>query len=175
LAREGFVVFAPDLNAGQIATTIEAAHALMQARANERTEVAALGGLDYLLAHPALRGTSVGVIGFSMGGAWALLLSGMRPETISAAVIFYGSYQFDVAAARAAYLGHYVEQDEWEPLADIRLMEASIRDAGRDVTLHVYKDVGHWFFENDRPEYNPDAAALAWTRTLEFLRQQLGV
>jgi dienelactone hydrolase len=28
--------------------------------------------------------------------------------------------------------------------------------------------------EDDRPEYDPGAASLAWERTLEFLKQSLG-
>ena len=45
--------------------------------------------------------------------------------------------------------------------------------AGRDVTIHVYPGVKHWFVEADRPEYNPEAAELAWRRTLDFLNQYL--
>jgi carboxymethylenebutenolidase len=74
---------------------------------------------------------------------------------------------------RAAYLGHFAEQDEWEELEWVRQMESAMRDAGRKVTLHVYQGPGHWFFEHDRPEYDPAAAELAWQRTLEFLRAQL--
>jgi dienelactone hydrolase len=31
--------------------------------------------------------------------------------------------------------------------------------------------MSHWFFEEDRPEFDPAAAEQAWTRTLEFLRK----
>jgi dienelactone hydrolase len=31
----------------------------------------------------------------------------------------------------------------------------------------------HWFIESDRPEYDTEAAELAYTRTVEFLRQHL--
>jgi carboxymethylenebutenolidase len=35
--------------------------------------------------------------------------------------------------------------------------------------------VHHAFFNDTRPEvYDDDAASLAWTRTLEFLRSKLG-
>ena len=42
-----------------------------------------------------------------------------------------------------------------------------------DVTLHTYPKVGHWFMEEDRPEYDPGSAQLAWPRTYEFLQKNM--
>jgi carboxymethylenebutenolidase len=134
----------------------------------------ATGALSYLREHPAGRGSAIGALGFSMGGAWAILLSTLAPEAIAAVVIFYGSEGADFSAARAAYLGHFAEEDEWEPLDGVRQMEADMRAAGRDVTFHTYPGVRHWFFETDRPEYDSDAAGLAWRRTRDFLHEHLG-
>jgi carboxymethylenebutenolidase len=54
-------------------------------------------------------------------------------------------------------------------------MEAAMRAAGREVTLHAYPEAGHWFFEQDRPDaYHAPAAQLAWERTLAFLAKELG-
>jgi dienelactone hydrolase len=49
-------------------------------------------------------------------------------------------------------------------------MEIEMRDAGVKTNFHIYPQLPHWFFEEDRPEFHPQAAGLAWTRTLEFLR-----
>lgn len=81
----------------------------------------------------------------------------------------------DLGQSRDAFLGHYGGQDEWEPLEGVRAMEQEMRTAGRDVTLHVYPEVGHWFCEADRPDaFEPEAADLAWKRTVSFLQEQLG-
>jgi carboxymethylenebutenolidase len=73
--------------------------------------------------------------------------------------------------SRAAYLGHFAENDEFEPASNVDDLEESLRRAGRPVTFHRYGGTGHWFFEPDRPQtYNPAAARLAWDRTLAFLR-----
>jgi carboxymethylenebutenolidase len=173
LAGEGFVALAPDLYGGQTAATIEEAEQLISTLNPQATRAKVTGATAYLRRHPAVQGDGIGVIGFSMGGAWALLLSTLAPDDISAAVIFYGSGDGDFTVARAAYLAHYAENDEWEPIEDVRQVETNLRAAGREVTLHTYPGTQHWFFEADRPEYRPEAAELAWRRTLDFLREHL--
>src|SRR5262245_12010689 len=173
LAGEGFVALAPDLYQGRTAATIEEAEALLKQRDFELMEATATGALAYLRGHAATRGDTVGAIGFSMGAAWAIELASQAPQDIAATVLFYGVSEADFGAARTAYRGHFAEEDEWEPLEGVRQMEADMRAAGRDVTIHLYPGVKHWFFEADRPEYNPEVAELAWRRTLDFLNQQL--
>jgi carboxymethylenebutenolidase len=75
---------------------------------------------------------------------------------------------------KAKVLGHYAEVDEWEPLDGAKAMEKDMQAAGVEVSLHIYPNVHHWFMEDDRPEYNAEAAKLAWTRTLGFLHKNLG-
>jgi carboxymethylenebutenolidase len=174
LAREGFVAVAPDLYDGATASTIDEAKQLLSTLNFEQAKTKVISTAEYIRDHPAVRGKGIGAIGFSMGGAWALLLSSLMPEDIAAVVVFYGSEAADFAAARAAYLGHFAENDEWEPLEGIRQMEADLRAAGRKVTFYTYSHAGHWFFESNRPEnYDPEGAALAWQRTCDFLRESL--
>jgi carboxymethylenebutenolidase len=173
LASAGFVALAPDLYQGRTAATIEEAEALLQQRDFELMQATAAGALAELRSRSATRGDAVGAIGFSMGAAWAVELASLAPPDIAAAVLFYGAGGADFGAARAAYLGHFAEEDEWEPLDGVQQMEADMRAAGRDVTIHIYPGVKHWFVEADRPEYNPEAAELAWRRTLDFLNQHL--
>ncbi|HYF62867.1 MAG TPA: dienelactone hydrolase family protein [Herpetosiphonaceae bacterium] len=173
LARAGFVAFAPDLNAGQAAATVDDAMALMKSRNWDVTQAAAVGGLEYLLAHPARTGQQIGMVGFSMGAAWTVALASKHPE-VSAAVLFYGTGSADFAAARAAYLAHFAENDPWEEDAEVQAMLAAMREAGREVTDHAYPGASHWFFEPDRPEYDRAAAELAWERSLAFLQARLG-
>lgn len=174
LARAGFVALAPDLYEGRTAGTIAEAEALMEQRDFDAMRATATGALAYLRAHPAAQGYPAGALGFSMGAAWALFLSSMAPGDIAAAVAFYGSEATDFTAARAAYLGHFAEDDEWEPIEGVRQMEADIRAAGRDVSFFTYPGARHWFVEPDRPEFDQAAAELAWQRTVSFLHDRLG-
>ena len=115
-----------------------------------------------------------GVVGFSMGAAWSLLLSTLKPETVGAVVVFYGSYPIDFSKASASFLGHFSPDDEWEPIGDVRATEEKIRGAGREVAFHFYPGTKHWFVEENRPvEYNREASNLAWKRTLEFIDSKL--
>lgn len=177
LSKAGFVALAPDLYNGEIATTVPEAEALLKKKgmfANpEATNKSVMGALKHLHSHPGVIG-KLGVIGFSMGGSWALWLSGEASEDIRAVVDFYSYGEGDFAKARADYLGHFATKDDYEPLEGIQKLETSIRSAGRNVTFHYYDNVGHWFFEENRPDaYNESAAKLAWDRTLTFLREKL--
>lgn len=173
LAAAGIVAAAPDLYGGATAGTQEEAQRLLSGLDVDATRETVLGAARALGAHPAVAGSALGTVGFSMGASWAILLAEQLPAEIAATVLFYGTVSADFTAVRSRLLGHFGEQDEWEPLDGVRQMEADMRAAGRDVTVHTYP-AGHWFFEEDRPEhYHPDAAALAWERTVAFLRDSL--
>lgn len=175
LAAAGFVAFAPDLYGGQTATTIDAAERLMEQSDFGLQRTIVVAAATYLRAHPAVTGPAIGTIGFSMGANWALQLSTLQPGDVAAVVLFYGIDPIDLAASRAAYLGHFAEQDDYEPLQSVRALEEQIRSAGREVTFYVYPATGHWFFEANRPNaYDAASASLAWQRTIAFLEQHLG-
>jgi len=173
LAEQGFVALAPDLYQGRVANTIDEAQAfqaLFEQHDSELMSATVKSAKNFLSNLCA--GKPIGVMGFSMGAAWSLVVAANEPN-VSAAVLFYGSYAPDFNQMKAKVLGHYAEVDEWEPLDDVKVMEQSMRDANVDATLHFYPKVGHWFVESDRPEYDSSAASLAWDRTFEFLKKNL--
>jgi carboxymethylenebutenolidase len=171
LAEQGFTALAPDLRNGEIAETIEAAKELMQKSDDQFIGDTVMVAKDYLLSHTG--GEKIGVIGFSMGAAWALIAASYDPDKIAATVLFYGIGEADFGKMKSKVLGHFSDNDEWEPMEGVRWLEQSLKDAGVDATLHIYPGVAHWFVESDRPEYDPAAASLAWERTFEFLRSSL--
>jgi carboxymethylenebutenolidase len=174
LAESGFVAFAPDLYHGKVADTIADAETLGQAldtnHLQAKAEIADATMFLNERADQADRGLAV--IGFSLGAYYALDLSNADPEHIRSAVIFYGTGANDFSSSKADYLGHFAENDEFEPKSNVDSLEESLKRAGRRVTFYRYGGTGHWFFEPDRPDaYNQAAASLAWDRTLAFLRR----
>jgi carboxymethylenebutenolidase len=177
LAGAGFAVTAPDMFGGQVASTIEDAEQLSSAAESAETEPAveaiALAAIDDLAARlgPPSR---LGVLGFSFGAAYATLLPAERDRLV-ASVVYYGVYTGPhIERSSAAVLGHFAETDQFESDEGIAELEDTVRAAGRDVTIHRYPGTGHWFAEPSRDAYRPEAADLAFERTVAFLREELG-
>ena len=187
LAKAGFVALAPDLYQGKTTASVEEAETLARALNGEEERVRAdiRGAVEFLrqqgsqgqhaATNPAGGGDKVGVVGFSMGGAYALDTSVELAEEIAAVVIFYATYTgLDFGRAQAAYLGHFAEQDPFEPAESVAELEQELKSAGKQATFYTYPGTTHWFFEANRPDaYDAAAAALAWERTLAFLNAQL--
>ena len=177
LAEAGFVALAPSLYPdGATTDSIAEAEDLVTRNrgVSDVVEEILLTGAEQLRDMPAVRGARIGAIGFSLGANWALHLSQVRPGDVDAVVAIYGTDGGDYSTARAAYLGHFGEHDDFEPLEDVRALEDRIRAAGREVTFHVYPGAGHWFVEPNRPDaYDAAAAELVWERTLAFLEARL--
>lgn len=177
LAEAGFVALAPSLYANN-ATTASIEEAEQLANAHDSEPGMAVGILnaatDTLKSLPAVSKPKLGVIGYSLGAYWALHLSQVRPQDVAAVVSVYGTSDGDFATAQAAYLGHFADNDDFEPLDAVRALESTIRDAGREVTFHIYEGTSHWFVEPNRPDvHTPEAADLVWSRTLAFLHNHL--
>lgn len=174
LAQEGFIAMAPDLFEGQVATTIAGAKRLRAKPRREPTYKTLVRAIEQLKTHPAVQGSTIGVVGFSMGAHWALWLS-QRPELpIEATVTFYGARDGDYTHTQSAFLVHLAEQDDWVSDAALRKFRKNLATAGRVAEFFVYPDTSHWFFESDRADaYNAQAAELAWRRTIKFLNNYL--
>lgn len=169
LAGEGFAVLAPDMFGGHVATTVEGAEALATGMDEDLGDAVALAGAD-ALAMRLGTGARMSVVGFSFGAAWALWLPTKRPD-VAASVVYYGSMSGPVLArATTPVLGHFAEQDPYEPEENLTAMATDLRAGGRELTLHRYPGTGHWFAEPSKPAYVAEASDLAFARTVAFLR-----
>lgn len=181
LAEAGFVALAPDLYHGKTTASVEEAKALGAALDQEverwRGDIA--GAVRFLrhyeATHRADGHDKVALLGFSLGGSYALDMSVNLAQEIAAVVTFYDAYpEPNFSIASAAYLLHFAEDDPFEPAEAVAEMERALQAAERPFTCYTYPGTKHWFFEENRGEYDAEAARLAWERTIEFLHQQLG-
>jgi carboxymethylenebutenolidase len=112
-----------------------------------------------------------------MGGQLALYSATAHPDVIDAVVDFYGIFNpkvpVDLSALRAPVQAHFGDHDTSIPRARADALMAEVAATGVRAEAYFY-DAGHAFFNDTRAAvYNPDAAALAWERTIEFLQQSL--
>jgi len=173
LSAEGFLALAPDLYAGKIANTIDEARALMAQGDDKYMQRTAAAAVQTLRQHPLNSAGPIGAIGFSMGGSWAIALATNMPDAIRAAVLFYGVGEGDFSQTQTLFQGHFAVGDEYEEEKWVRYTEEKMTSAGLRPEFFWYEGADHWFFEDNNPHYNAEAAALAWQRTLKFLREQL--
>ena len=125
---------------------------------------------DFLVQRDDTSGAAPAVVGFCMGGRLALQAA-LVEDGLSTVVPFYGTpLTADQApGAKVPVLGLYGEEDSGIPVDDVRTMETALTDAGIENEITIYPGAGHAFFNDTRDSYNPEAAADAWTRTLDWL------
>ncbi|HSN78098.1 MAG TPA: dienelactone hydrolase family protein [Anaerolineae bacterium] len=173
-AAEGFVALAPDLYHGQVTSEPNEARKLVMELDMNAAVVEIQRGIDYLLSRPDVAGPRVGITGFCMGGRLTLMTA-LVEERLGAAVPWYGSPLTPAEAARvkAPVQGHYGNADGGIPVASVQAMGEALTAAGIPNEMHIYQGAQHAFFNDTRPSYDAEAAALAWQRTLAWLRQYL--
>jgi carboxymethylenebutenolidase len=179
LARAGYRALVPDLYRGKM--TLEAKEAEHLMGTLNFGEVAAQdvrGAVQHLKSSGSPK---LGVTGFCMGGALTLLSAVNVPEA-DAFVAWYGFpplEYIDASKIKAPLLGHYATEDQFFSIATVDELEKKLRAAKVNFEFHRYK-AKHAFANeeaNERKlpplEYNPQAAELAWKRTMEFFGRHL--
>ncbi|WP_108837866.1 YghX family hydrolase [Tateyamaria sp. Alg231-49] len=127
---------------------------------------------EFLTTHEGSTG-KVGAVGFCYGGGVCNALAVAYPD-MAASVPFYGRQAAaeDVPSIQAPLLLHYGELDE-RINAGWPAFEAALKAGGKTYDAHIYADAPHGFHNDTTPRYDPDAAALAWERTLAHFETYL--
>ena len=175
-AREGGVLKLPDIE-----SVLKVVNPIPDSRV--MADLDALVG--YAKQHPAARSDRIGVTGFCRGGMYALLFAAHSRE-VKAAVPWYGPIKpaktpgvrtagpLDlVTQINSPVLGLYGEADLGIPVADVKEMEAKLKEIGRTAEFVVYPGAPHAFYADYRPSYRADAAKDAWGRCLAWFNKYL--
>jgi carboxymethylenebutenolidase len=176
-AAAGFVALAPDLYDGKVVEEPDEAGKEMMALQLQDASKAMSGAVRELLGRS--NRSTVGVVGFCMGGGLAYVLATTMAEQVSAVAPFYGVIPWPDAKPNyelmtAAVQGHYAEHDGFANPEFVRALEKELEDLGKDVEFYIYPGTEHAFFNDSRPEvYDAAAASQAWDRLLPFLRETI--
>lgn len=178
LAAAGFVALAPDLYGGRVTHDAGTAGEYMMSLPVEQAAKDLSGAVDFLIGHDAVSSARVGVVGFCMGGGFALLLAVEAGEKVSAVVPFYGvgpAVPNAYAGLTASVQGHYAENDGFYPVDQARAQEEQIRSESGAPVEFFYYPAGHAFHndEDTAGTYDAACAAQAWERSLAFLTAEV--
>ncbi len=172
-AELGFYVIAPDLFDGQTTSTDDEGLALTKqlGEAGPPRVGAALRALE---THHRCNG-QMGVVGWQIGGELALHAA-LHRHDLKAAVAFYArpdDFLVLMPADETPILAFYGEQDTRTSAETLKKMRDALAKSPGKGRMIVYPGASSGFFNEERPTYNPEAAADAWAKMLEFLDKHL--
>ena len=173
-ANEGYLCIAPDLFRGKTASNTEEASKLMNGLPVED----GVETINEAISEAKIKYKSqkFGVIGFCMGGTFALRAA-CEIDDIAAAAPFYGDVPPEdvLKNLKAPTLFIAGSKDAWINADKVNALKDAAKKYDLPVEAVVY-EADHAFFNNTRPEvYDADAAADAWRRVLELFRKHLTV
>jgi carboxymethylenebutenolidase len=176
MAAEGFLALAPDALSplGGTPEDEDEARSLIGQLDAEATVENMVAAARYLQTHPLSTG-KVGCTGFCWGGGMTNQVAVHTPD-LGAGVPYYGRQPDpdDVPKIQAAMLLQYAGRDA-RINAGIPAYIEALEEAGVEYQIYIYPGAQH-AFNNDTSEarYHPEAARLAWERTVAFFSEKLG-
>jgi len=174
-AAEGFLALAPDALSplGGTPEDEDQARSMIGELDPAATVKDMVAAVQYLKTEPLSTG-QVGCTGFCWGGGMTNQVAVHAPD-LAAAVPYYGRQPDaqDVPEIKASMLLHYAGLDE-RINAGIPAFEKALEEASVEYEIHIYEGAQH-AFNNDTnaARYHPEAARLAWQRTIAFLKEKL--
>ncbi len=118
----------------------------------------------------------VGTVGYCWGGGMVNRIAVANPPGLRAGVSYYGMQvpADNVVDIETPLMLHYAEHDE-RINAGIPAFRRALEQAGKSFEIHMYAGAQHAFNNDANPaRYSREAADLALSRTLAFLRKHLG-
>jgi carboxymethylenebutenolidase len=175
-AAKGYVALAPDLYRGKVASDQNTAHELMRGLPHDRAMADLKNAFTYLATRKDVDASRIGVIGWCMGGGYALEL-GLAEPKLAATVVNYGMLPADPAAVKpltSPLLGNFGEKDQGIPPKSVEAFETALKAAGKSSDIKIYPGAGHAFMNpNNTQGYVKAAAEDAWKRIDAFLAKAL--
>ena len=175
LADEGYAGFAVDLFAGRNRAICMARYmaGMLMGSLNRYGIDDLKTALTFLAKHPAVDARRLGAIGFCMGGGFAIAWA-CTDSRLKAIAPFYGANPrpLDVVKRLCPVVGSYPERDFTAGSA--RHLDRALTRHGIEHDMKVYPQTRHFFFNDQNPAYDKEAADDAWQRVLRFFGDRIG-
>jgi len=181
-ARKGYLALLPDLfSVGPRLVCLARAVVESSSGRPGATTARVEAARRWLCGRSDVDGKRLGVIGFCMGGGFALAYAMTRPDGVGAVSVNYGQVPRDLAALRRAcpIVASYGGRDLVYGRQASRLAQA-LATFGVENDVKVYDEAGHSFLTDGRHPvgrlvffplrlgYHPAAAHDAWQRIFSF-------
>lgn len=174
-AREGYIALAVDLfsHGNKALCMLRVTFDMMKNPLKSLSMADLDSSVKLLKEQPGADPEQIGVIGFCMGGSYALAFA-VHNQELRAASIFYGRNPGPLESVERAcpVLGSYGAKDRFFS-SQGRKLEQTMQKFGRPVDVKIYPNASHSFFNDTRKSYEPEAAADSWKRTLEWFHKYL--
>ena len=130
-----------------------------------------IAAFEYLKANENCNG-KIGVVGFCFGG-WISNMMAVKVPDLAAAVPFYGGQPTEnIADINAPLMLQYAGLDE-RVNAGWPEYKKALKENNKKHIAFFYPDVNHGFHNTSTPRYDKEAAELAWSRTIDFFKENL--
>lgn len=174
-AVAGFLALAPDGLAplGGYPGNDDDGRAMQSSLDHAKLQQDMVNSARFLRSH-ALSNGKLGATGFCWGGGTTNFLATELGDELAAGAPFYGraADTEKVGKIQAALLVHYADEDP-RVNAMREDFEEALQEHGVTYEMHTYAGTRHGFHNYSTPRYNPEAAALAWQRTVAFFHEHL--
>jgi carboxymethylenebutenolidase len=135
-----------------------------------------------LEARPDVRQGRMGVVGYCMGGGFALSAAGTFPERVAAAASFHGGSLATDKPDSAHLLAPRMQGRVYVGVAEIdasfspdqqRRLETALSENGVEYEIEIYKGAKHGFAVTNHLVYDRDASERHWHRLLRLFSDTL--
>jgi carboxymethylenebutenolidase len=176
LARQGYTVLVVDLFNGQVTRKRSVAARLADiAIARSAAVISNLEqAVTYMSTHQQVN--QLGVVGWSIGGQWALKIASDLPQAFNALVIFYAAPYTEpsqLVPLRMPILAFFGGRDPFVPLPLVEKFQWAAGLASAQLDIHLYPGAQPGFDDPDSTAYNAAEARDAWQQMTAFLARNL--
>jgi len=173
-AEEGYFALAVDLfsNRNRTLCMMQTFYGLMFRPLDNPMLTDLQASMSFLRQQPEVDTARTGTVGFCMGGSYALELA-VTEKGMKAASIFYGMNPkpLEAVARSCPIIGSYPDKDFTAQAG--RALDAALNRYEIAHDIKIYEGTQHSFFNDTRPNFNPEASKDAWDRMLAFFNEYL--